>query len=415
MLFCLSANHRNTEFDVLDRVSRSADASAEGLVDGNDFVRGAVVLATCNRFEAYLEVDEPVAGGEALAREAVLGALGPLPDEDVEALRSSAVALSGDDVIRHLFAVSSGLESMVLGEDEITGQVQRALASARARGTTTPLLEQAFQRAAHTTREVRATSDLGAAGRSLARIALDMIDSRVTEWSTVRVLLVGTGQYAATTIAALQARGALDITVFSSTGRAERFAARYGIRAAADLRTAMVDADVVITCTARYVVTADEVPDHRPRLVIDLGLPRNVDPAVAEVPGVELIDLELIGRHAALPELGGHGAHEVVGSRAATFAAERDAAPAVVAVRGHIQGVLERELARVRGTDTAAEQTRAALRHLAGVLSHTPSVRAREFAAAGRLAEYEAALETVFGVEVARPAADATDLPRAAG
>jgi glutamyl-tRNA reductase len=415
VLFCLSANHRNTEFDVLDRVSRSADASPETILTNHDFVRGAVVLATCNRFEAYLDIDEPLTGGAALAREAVLDSLGPLGDGDVDALRASAVALSGDDVVRHLFAVSSGLESMVLGEDEITGQVQRALAAARARGATTPQLEQAFQRAAHTTREVRATSDLGAAGRSLARIALDMVDSRVTDWADVRVLLVGTGQYAATTIAALQARGALDITVFSSTGRAERFAARYGIRSAADLRTAMVDADVVMTCTARYTVTADEIPDHRPRLVIDLGLPRNVDQAVADVPGIELIDLELIGRHAALPELGGRGAHEVVGSHAATFAAERDAAPAVVAVRGHIQTALEAELARVKDADPGADATRAALRHLAGVLSHTPSVRAREFAAAGRLDEFEAALETVFGLEVARRAAQDVDIPRAAG
>ena len=398
MLFCLTANHRNTEFDVLDRISRVAASTAVDLTSTHSFVRGAVVLATCNRFEAYLELDEPITGGTTLAREAVLDVLGAAVGSDAEALRRSAVSIAGNEVVRHLFAVSSGLESMVVGEEEISGQVQRAIATARTDGTSSAELERVFQRAAHATRSVRAKADVAAGGRSLARIALDLADSRVTDWDDVRVLLVGTGQYAATTIAALRGRGAGDVRVFSATGRAQQFAARYGIRPERDLREAIADADIVMTCTARYTVTPDDIPDTSPRLIIDLGLPRNVDPAVADVDGVELLDLELIGRHAALPELGA-GAHEVVGSAAAVFTAEQEAAPAIVAVRAHIQAALDAELSRVRGRggDPATE---ASLRHLAGVLSHTPSVRAREFAAAGRLSDFEAALEMVFGVEI---------------
>ncbi|MDN3496008.1 glutamyl-tRNA reductase [Planococcus sp. APC 4015] len=400
MLFCLTANHRNTEFDVLDRISRVADATAGDLTETHSFVRGAIVLATCNRFEAYLEIDEPLTGGAAVAREAVLDVLNGPAGADADALRASAVSLTGDEVVRHLFAVSSGLESMVVGEEEISGQVQRALVAARRAGTTSTELERVFQRAAHATRAVRARADVAAAGRSLARIALDLADSRVTDWATVPVLLVGTGQYAATTIAALRSRGAEDIRVYSSTGRAERFAAKYGIRAERDLREAIGGADIVMTCTARYTVTPDDVPDTRRRLIIDLGLPRNVEPAVADVEGVELLDLELIGRHAALPELGA-GLHEMVGTAAATFNAEQAAAPAVVALRAHIQAALDSEIGRVRarGGDAAIES---ALRHLAGVLSHGPSVRAREFASEGRLGEFEDALETVFGVSVER-------------
>lgn len=399
MLFCVTANHRNTDFDVLDRISKVSDATASDLLSNHSFVRGAVVLATCNRFEAYLELDEPTTGGAGLAREAVLDVLADAAGADSDALRESAVTLVGDQAIHHLFSVSSGLESMVVGEDEISGQVQRALAKARRAGTTSTELEQAFQRAAAATREVRAKADLGAAGRSLARLALDLVDSRVTDWATVPVLLVGTGQYAATTIVALQARGARDIRVFSATGRAARFAARYGVRAEPDLRSAIATAEIVMTCTARYTITAEDIPDASARLIIDLGLPRNVDPGVADVAGVELLDLELIGRHAALPELGA-GAHEMVGSAAATFAAERDAAPAVVAVRGHIQEALDAELHRLRASGEN-QRAEAALRHLAGVLAHTPSVRAREMAASGRLDEFTAALELVFGVRVA--------------
>lgn len=412
MLFCLTANHRNTEFDVLDRIATVAEGAAADLFASHDFVRGAIVLATCNRFEAYLEVDEPLTGGAALAREAVFEALELSAGPDARALRRSAVSLAGDEVVRHLFAVSSGLESMVVGEEEISGQVQRALVSARTAGTTSTELEQVFQRAAHATREVRAKADIAAGGRSLARIALDLVDTRVTDWSTVRVLIVGTGQYAATTITALRARGAEDVRVFSATGRAQRFAARYGIRAESSLREAIGDADIVMTCTATYTVTAADIPDSASRLVIDLGLPRNVDPAVGRLEGVELLDLELIGRHAALPELGA-GVHQMVGSAAATFTAEKAAAPAVVAVRSHIQDALDAELARVRarGADAATE---AALRHLAGVISHVPSVRAREYAAEGRLDEFVAALETVFGIAPSRPLEARAD-DRAAG
>lgn len=410
MLFCLTANHRNTDFDVLDRISHVTGSDAADRIAAHDFVRGVIVLSTCNRFEAYVEIDEPVTGGSALAREAVVDALRDSGADaaDADALDASATCVVGDDVVRHLFSVSSGLESMVVGEEEISGQVQRSLVAARAAGTTSTLLEQAFQRATRTTREVRAKADVAAGGRSLARIALDLADSRVTDWATVRVLLVGTGQYAATTITALRARGAADVRVFSATGRAEKFALKYGVRPERVLRDAIADADIVLTCTAKYVVTADDIPDTAPRLIVDLGLPRNVDRAVGELAGVELLDLELLGRHAALPELGA-GAHELVGSAASTFTAERVAASSVVAVRTHIQQILDAELAR-----TSDPQVAAALRHFAGVLSHTPSVRARELAADGRIDEFESALGTVFGIEVA-PAARAVDEEQAAG
>lgn len=411
MLFCLTANHRNTEFDVLDRIAKAAGSTGADVLAAHEFVRGAVVLATCNRFETYLELDDPVTGGVVLAREAVLEAVADSTGADAEALRESAVVLSGDDVVRHLFAVSSGLESMVVGEEEISGQVQRALQAARSAGTSSTQLEQAFQRAARATREVRAKADLAAAGRSLARLALDLADSRVTDWATVPVLLVGTGRYAATTITALQARGAANVRVYSATGRADAFASKYGIRAERDLRSAIAAADIVITSTARYTIGPDQIPDDRARLMIDLGLPRNIEPAVGDLPGVELLDLELIGRHAALAELGA-GAHELVGSAAATFHAERAAAPAIVAWRAHVDALLDAELTRLRPDDTRAA---AALRHLAGVLSHGPTVRAREFAAAGRLDEFEQALETVFGVEVAAALSAVPDDERAAG
>lgn len=396
----MTASHRDTEFDVLDRVSRRVDGTARELA-ADPAVRGAIVLATCNRFEAYLDVDPSAVQSAA---DLVFGALGDAAGDDAGAVRATARVLDGDDVARHLFAVASGLESMVVGEDEISGQVQRALTAARIDGTVSGELDAVFQRAARTSRAVRSTLDLGGAGRSVARLALDLASSRIADWSQTAVLVVGTGQYAATTIAGLRARGAIDIRVFSATGRADGFALRFGARAEHDLLSAIGSADLVITCTSRYTVVPQHLPaDGRRRLVIDLGLPRNVDPAVGEVPGVELLDLELLALHAPLSELAvgpqQDSAHRMVGAAVAEYAAERAAAPGIVAFRRHVLGTLDAELARARARG-ADEATLTAMRHLAGVLVHQPSVRARELAAEGRSAEFERGLEAIFGIHV---------------
>lgn len=356
----------------------------------HDFVRGAVILSTCNRIEVYLDLDEPLTQSRALGHQLTLTALSEAPE-----LSESAESLAGDDVVRHLFSVSSGLESMVIGEDEITGQVQRALTDARTRGSVTSTLERAFQKAAHATRTVRAHGDMAAAGRSLARLALEMIEPRVPDWAHARILLVGTGQYAATTIAALRARGAEDIRVYSATGRAQRFAAKYSVHAEDELSPAIASAEIVITCTARYTIVASDVTDAAPRIIVDLGLPRNVDPAVGLLPGVDLLDLDIIGRHANVPELSA-GATAIVGSAAASFAAEQAASPAIVAARAYVRGILDSEVARAGENPAVAS----ALRHFAGVFAHDLSARARAAAADGDIAGFSAAIEKALGVTV---------------
>ena len=200
---------------------------------------------------------------------------------DPETLRSSATQLNGDEVAEHLFSVSAGLESVIIGEDEISGQVSRALLKARENGSTTPALEKLFQRATKTSRGVKTQTALGGAGRSLVRLALELASSRVADWAEVKVLLVGTGQYAATTVTALRDRGVEQIDVYSPSGRAVPFATKHSLEARTDMAAALADADIVITCTSRAepVVTPAALEAGR-RLIIDLGLPRNVDPAV---------------------------------------------------------------------------------------------------------------------------------------
>ncbi|MET4782980.1 glutamyl-tRNA reductase [Glaciihabitans sp. UYNi722] len=406
MLLCLTANHHNASFDLLEKLSIGAPAAAGTLVEKSDFVSGAVVLATCNRFEAYLEIDEPLTAASAVAVATTVQVIGEASGVDPDDLRNSVTVLCGDPVAEHLFAVSSGLESVIVGEDEIAGQVRRALIQARAAGTTSSGLERLFQNAAKTSRGVKNQTAIGGAGRSLVRLGLELASSRIADWSEARVLIVGTGQYAGTTVAALRDRGAEQLTVFSPSGRAARFAARLGLTASTSLVEALEAADVVITCTSSEtpVITAAVLAAGRHRIVIDLGLPRNVDPAVAGIDGVELLDLETISIHAPLEELNATSdARALVSEAASEFAAltaEQALTPAVVALRSHVFERLDAEIERARARGDEDGRVEAALRHLTGVLLHTPSVRARELARSGEGQAFSDAVTALFGVDV---------------
>jgi glutamyl-tRNA reductase len=395
VLLCLTANHRNTSFDLLEKLSFGAPNAALGLVEESAIVDGAVVLATCNRFEAYLEVDDKHSADAAARTVEVMSlASGAEP----EALWESVTVLTGDDVAKHLFSVSSGLESVVVGEDEISGQVRRALQRARTAGTTSSALERLFQKATQTSRGVKTQTALGGAGRSLVRLGLELASSRIADWSTTRVLIVGTGQYAATTVTALRDRGVENLTVFSPSGRAAAFATKYSLVAEASLPEAIAASDVVITCTAFLAIEPEAIPNADRRLIIDLGLPRNVDPAVAELPGVELLDLETISLHAPVEELTATAdARALVGAAALGFSADRSVEPAIVAFRTHIFDILDAEIARARSRG-AGDETEAALRHLAGRFLHGPSTRARDLAKEGRANDFVDGLDALYNL-----------------
>ncbi|MGV8894956.1 MAG: glutamyl-tRNA reductase [Rhodoglobus sp.] len=393
MLLCLSSNHRNASFELLESLSLAAPVATAALLSSSDFVTGAVVLATCNRFEAYLDIDEPLTAASAVAVASTLAALSDASGLSTAVLRDSITVHEGPDVAAHLFSVTSGLESVVIGEDEIAGQVGRALDRARTGNTTTRDLEQLFQRATRTSRGVKNLTSIGGRDRSLVRLALELASSRVADWSEASVLIVGTGQYAATTVAALRDRGARDIRVFSRTGRGPAFAAKYGVTNSTDF-----EVDVVIACTANTVLGPDHFVGTSRRLVIDLGLPRNIEPVVANLEGIELLDLETVRLHAPLDALSAHDdATAIVRSAAAEFTAEREIEPAIVALRTHVFDVLEAEIARARARG-AGDETESALRHLAGVLLHAPSARGRELALGGRAAEFTAGLDAVYGI-----------------
>ena len=442
MLILLSASHKNSSFDVLEMLSVGGGETAGHMVSKHDALTGAVIVATCNRFEAYLDLDEPYGVSPLPAVYAAIEAVSASTGISEDTLRDTLTLVHGNGVAEHLFAVTSGLESVVVGEGEIAGQVRRALEQARAAGTTSPELERLFQRASQTSRGVKNRTGIGSAGRSLVRLALELAESRVSDWAEARVLLVGTGRYAGASLAALRDRGAENVRVYSPSGRALKFASSHGIDAvgADDFAGEVARADVVVTCTlgeehvidadlilagraqvgvnARNISTASEhvvlcpadaAPEAPPQLIIDLGLPRNVAPNVVDVPGVELLDLETISIHAPLEELNATDeARELVGRAARKFSAvaeEQSLAPAVVALRTYVFELRDAEIARARSRGDSSEQTEQALRHLTGVLLHTPMVRARELARAGEQEAYLTGLDALFGVQVELPAA----------
>ncbi len=411
VLLCLTASHKTAPFDLLERLSAPGDPISARIVEA-DGVNGAIVLATCNRFEAYLDVADSKASGGI---DATLDAIEQGTGVSADALADSYEVLSAGRVAEHLFSVASGLESVVIGEVEIAGQVRRARDEANEAGATSPELERLFQRATETQKGVKNATAIGRAGRSLVRLALELADSRVSDWTAQRTLLVGTGAYAAATVAALRDQGVTDITVHSPTGRGERFALKYDIDWVDDsgLAAAAADADLVVTCTSREqpVITAELLRRGGRTsggFVIDLGLPRNVAPDVAEIDSLTLLDLETIRLHAPLEELQAHDdARRMVRDAATKFGVvgrEQSASPAIVALRKHVFSLMESEIARGKGRGDT-ERTEQALRHMVGVLLHEPTSRARDLAASGRADEVFDALETLFGID-ARPAAE---------
>jgi glutamyl-tRNA reductase len=419
VLSCVTADFRSTGFDLLERLTVVPAEAIARFAEERDDLAGAVLLATCNRFEVYLDL--PDSDRREAVVDALAAAVAATSGVAADTLTGVLAQRDGEAVAGHLFAVSSGLESLVVGEGEVAGQVSRALETARAAGSTTPDLERLFQRAARASSTVQNRTGLGTAGRSIVRLALDLVESRVPDWSRLDVLLVGTGRYAGATLAALRDRGVGQVSVYSPSGRAARFATREGVVAVADEAIAerVAGADLVIACTvatspvldAERLTRARRHPHPERQLVLDLGLPRNIDPDVATVPGVELLDLETISLHAPLPELqAASAAQEMVDQAVSEYRAAQQATvvtPAVVAYRSHVFDLVEQELDRLRRRGESSEAAERALRHLASVLVHAPSARARDLAAAGQPDRFVDALEAMFGIRVEQPAGPA--------
>ena len=402
-IYAFVASHRIIDLTTVALLSNGASSVPETLTSdtaGQLGVEGSVVLATCNRLEVYIKLAVP----EHLApvSELIFAHIAAQAGLTQEIVSSSFEVYSDLESAEHLFTVASGLESAVVGEREIAGQVRRALATAQQAGPVPGELVQLFEHAAHTT--------IGSQGRSIVAVALDLADTVAEkDWANRRALIFGTGAYAGATIAALRERGCEDIWVNSRSGRAQQFAAKRDVHAVPQGHSwqAMAEADVIIGCSGGAApLPPSDIPPGR-HTILDLALSRDFDPAVADLPEVELITLESV-RMAAPEETeeAVETAQRIVESEMQAFAARqktRNIDAAIVALRGHTMSVLDTELEKVRnqfGCGAAAEQLELAMRRMVKSLLHTPTIRAKQMAAQGRTDEYVAGLEALYGIEV---------------
>lgn len=419
VLVSLSATHKNTPFETLENLAAIGGGIGGDLATAHESIRGVVVVATCNRFEAYLDLSDRDGGASVVpAVSAAIEHLASLTESSPNAFRELLELAHGDAVVLHLFSVAAGLESVALGEDEIAGQVKRSIESSRREGTVSSDLERLFQRASEASREVRNSSSVSLAGRSIVRLALQLASTRVANWTTSRVLLVGTGRYAAASLAAMRDLGARDVRIYSMSGRGGRFASSHNLPLIGrDEYEAEVEmADVIVTCTttagfaldaatigrARAAANPVDAQTHRQQVLIDLGLPRNIDPGVAALAGIELLDLETIRVHAPIDELSTlTHAHETVraaANRFATNSRSQDVSPTVVAVRGYVRGIVEEEVSRLHTLGKLDAQGERALRHLGGILMHRLTVRGQFLAASGESQRWVDGVESVLGI-----------------
>jgi len=299
LLFFLGASHHTAPLAVRERLALDA-ARAEQLAEllrRETRVREFALLNTCNRVEVYAVANEPGATQAARAHLASVTGCAPGELEGVVVERTNAAA------IEHLFGVAAGLDSQIVGEAEILGQVKEAYGQALERQWTGPVLNRVFQKTFQTAKLLRSSTALGEGQISIATVAVDLAGKIFGELEKVSILVVGAGEIGLKTIQAFQSRGAKAITVASRTlSKAEEAAAQAGGWAAslAEMPEILPQADIVASSTAApyAVITRDMVAfamrrrPQRPLFLIDLAMPRDVEPAAGQVPDVYLYNLD---------------------------------------------------------------------------------------------------------------------------
>jgi glutamyl-tRNA reductase len=357
-VLCLGVSFRRASLDLLERLAFDENdlAKAYRRSADDEAIAGCVILSTCNRVELYAEVPSYHAGFLAMKR-----LLAESREVDVDELADPLSAHYERDAADHLFAVASGLDSMVLGETQIAAQVRDALRRAGDEGSARPELTGLFQAASRTGRRVRAETSLGAAPEAFAMLGADLAEEALGTLRDRSVAVVGAGQMASLAAKHLRQRGVGAISVLNrSTERARALAGRIGGAPLelSELPRALAGADLVVSATGATgtVIGADAVHadrTDRPLVLLDLAVPRDVDPAAGELPGVRLIDIFTL--RSGIDERDERTAadiaraHEIVAEEVLRWVARRRAdelAPLLKALRARGDDVISAELER---------------------------------------------------------------------
>jgi len=362
-----------------ERAAFAAPAGAAAEVAACARVAEALVLSTCNRVELYAAVPADDAGAADRLVRCLAERAGVAPDR----LRAHARVLEGDDAARHLCRVAAGLDSQVVGESQIAGQLRRALAAARHDGVLGRVLGRLGSTALAASRRARARLAPAGGPATVAAAAVRALGD-IGALAGARVLVLGAGATAADVLGQLRRAGAASVTVSNRSEPAGRaLAARHGAAYAAwDARPDAAQADVIFACTASPtpVVTLAHVAAGRRVQIVDLGVPRNVAPAVRERPHVTVWDVDTFASAGEVAEAGLEAARAEADRWAARFTrwlAAREAVPTMERLRADAERVREDELARALARlDGLDERERAVVRalsqRLVNKLLHAP-------------------------------------------
>ena len=433
LLFGVS--HRSAPVSVLEQLSTDESDQLKVVQEllQSPLVTEAMILSTCNRVEVYAVVEAFHGGltaiGQVLAEHSGLS---------IGELTKHAYVRYSEAAVEHLFAVASGLDSAVVGEQQVLGQVRRAYASAEANRTVGRILHDLAQRALAVGKRVHTETSIDAAGASVVSVALHVAAEQLyrpemgpsyTALAGRTATVIGAGSMGALTAAHLVRAGVTQVNIVNrSLPRARRLAdsiAEQGAGAQAmtldQLASALADSDLVVSCTGavRPVVSLADVHHAlaasrrdeagEPLVFCDLGMPRDVDPAVAGLPGVSVVDMERVQREpsARAAAADAAAARRIVADEVASYLAGQrmaEVTPTVTALRQRAAEVVEAELLRLENrlpglADDQRDEVARAVRRVVDKLLHAPTVRVKQLAGAPGGDSYAEALRELFELD----------------
>lgn len=432
-LILVGLNHRTAPVELREQFALSgcglpmalesmntACLSTGGAASPGSKLHEAVIVSTCNRLEIYAVVGGSAENGWS-AVEAFLSELQGVPRET---LSPHVYRLEGEQAAWHLMRVAAGLDSMILGEPQILGQVTQAHGSAQATNTTGPILSHLFTQAIHAGKRARTETDISRHTTSVSHAAAQLAQEKLGDLTGTCVLVIGAGEAAELAAQALQMHGAPDITCINRTfGRAQALAEKVGGQALSwySLDEVLVRADVIVSATGaphtimRHGDLADILPqrNQRPLVIIDIAVPRDIEESVGTLPDVYYYDVDdleatrddnLAQREAAVPAV-----EAIVSEETAIFMdwlSGREVAPVIAGLRRKANALAGEEVAQALnrlGEDISPREQEIVnrlARRIVNKLLHEPTVRLKEQAANGNGYTYAHAIRELFDLEV---------------
>jgi len=418
-ILVVGLSHHTAPVSVLERATVTGEPLAKLLTDlvESEHVAETVVLSTCNRVEVYAVV-EKFHGGVADVSEL----LGRHTHAGLDSLTPHLYVHYDDRAVQHLMNVACGLDSMVVGEGQILGQVKSALALAQELGTAGRVLNELVQQALRVGKRAHTETGIDRAGQSLVSVGLEEARGVLGSLTGARALVVGAGSMSALAAATLHRVGAGEVVVANRTHqRGLRVAAAVHGRAVPleSFPAELAHTDVVVSCTGAaevlitmaQVVAAMTARGGRPLVLLDLALPRDIDPAVRDIEGVTLVDIERLAEHGDADRTVADdvdAVRRIVAEEVASFSAwqrSTQVAPTVVALRTMAADVVDAELARLEGRlpgldDRARAEVSNTVRRVVDKLLHAPTVRVKELAGDPQGQSYAHALRELFDLDL---------------